>query len=68
MHVRIEGTATAHLLFELGFDGVEGEVFPAIFCLEGGECEAVLEVTGDLFTAWLVTGPWFGRGGVNALC
>jgi hypothetical protein len=46
--VTLEGTLATNLFFELGLDGVEGEVFPAMLGLELGEGEAVLQVTGDL--------------------
>lgn len=46
--VALEGTLATNLFFELGLDGVEGEVLPAMLGLELGESEAILQVTGDL--------------------
>ena len=46
--IALEGTLATNLFFELGLDGVEGEVLPAMLGLELRESEAVLQVTGDL--------------------
>lgn len=39
----------ANLFLHLGFDGVEGQVFPAMLGLELGEGEAVLQTTSNLY-------------------
>lgn len=49
VNVGIESSAAAEFLLKLGLDGVEGEVFPAVLCLERSESEAALEMTGNLF-------------------
>ena len=46
--VTLEGSLATNFLLELGLDGVEGEVFPAMLGFELGEGETVLQVSGNL--------------------